>query len=328
MAESRSRGSGRTFLVLAFGPPALSLAILAISEACTDRFAALQFLWWIPRVALAVLMLAWLLAAFALASALGRGARDLRRLGAALVIVVAVGAIVLSRDWGLPAGRPADAFRLAHWNGNWVRDEVARAAVDALLAVDADAIVITDPGELFFDAGDRRMQEAGYRIVPVGRFALCTRVPVVEARPLIASRQRSVSRLRLLTRTGTLVIEVVDLPSAASLPRWEIVRTLAADLATLRPDAPDVFIGDFNITRGSASLRLLAPDHRDSFIESGTGWGGTFRRERPFLAIDLTLVGPRWRSLRSEVVDFGFGRHRAQVTDLVREDRDAPDDPR
>lgn len=322
-ARSRSvptaHGPGRGFAWFAVGPAVLLLALLALSELLTDRFAATQLLWWTPRILLVLAALGWLALGAGLASLLGRPAGDWARLGRASAAALAIGALVVARDWGLPMQRPAGAFRLVHWNGSWVSNERAVETVSALLALEADAIVITDPGSAFVRGGRRRMREAGYAIVEAGRFVLCARVPVVEARPIIASRERYVSRLALATPAGPLSIEAVDLPSSAASPRWLLARSLAADLAAVRGAPPDAYVGDFNITRGSASLSEFAPDHRDAFREAGVGWGGTFSREWPLLAIDLALVAPPWRAVRSEVIDFGFGRHRAQVVDLRRD---------
>ena len=304
--------------MMAIAPPALVLAALGVSELLTDRIATLQYLWWTPRIALVAVALLWLGIALA-AAVLRRAAGDRRRLSWWLVATVLVGVAVLSRDWGLSSGRPADSFRLAHWNANWVHGADAIRAADELLDLEADAIVLTDPGTTLVGEGGRRLRAAGYETVVAGRFALCSRVPIREARPLLASRERFVSRLTLSTRFGPLVVEAVDLPSDAAAPRWLLARSLAADLEALRGAPPDVYVGDFNITRGSASLLQLAPDHRDAFREAGCGWGGTFRRDWPFLAIDLTLVAWPWRAERSETIDLGVGRHRAQATDLVRE---------
>jgi len=47
---------------------------------------------------------------------------------------------------------------------------------------------------------------------------------------------------------------------------------------------------------------------------------GPYPRVRPLVAIDQILVRAPWSAARAEVLDPGFGRHRAVVADLVRLD--------
>ena len=314
MAELRE--SGWSGLRVAKFPAVLALAVLLFSDVVTDSWALLQGLWWVPRLLLALPALLWLIGLFLFARLLRRDKVESRRLLRWMALALLFVVVHLFRVWGFPAERRADSLRLVHWNACFISESEAVEAVNRILALDADVIILTDAGAPTLGVGVQRFGAAGYQIDSPGRFTVLSRLPVVEARPLIASRSRFVSRVQLLTPKGDLSIEAVDLPSMPSLPRAITVRSLVADLAQVRSSLPDVLVGDFNITRGSASLSALAPDAHEAFATAGTGWGGSFPRAWPLWPIDLTLVRSPWQAVRSQIVDFGFGRHRVQIVDL------------
>ena len=300
-------------------PLVLLLGLLVVSQVLTDRVGFLQFLWWVPR------FVYWAPACAGFAMLLGwaawrgwpRGER--RWLTVWLAVALALAAFTSRNDWGPPRARSAGAFRFAHWNACWVEKQHAEWAVDAILSFNADAVLLTDPGAAFSEGGAQRLEDAGFRIVRAGSFAMVSRVPVTEARPVYQARGRSMARFALATASGPLRIDAVDLPSETTLPRYMSVRTFVGAIEELRGEPADLIAGDFNITRGSASLQLLVEGARDAFSDAGSGWGGTYPRRLPLFAIDLTHVRPPWRAVWADVVDPGFERHCAQRVDLVRE---------
>ncbi len=294
------------------------LALLIVSQVLTDRLPALQVLWWIPRVLLAAPLVAGFAVLLACAMRWRWGAVEVKRLRVWLGISVAAALICVASDWGLPRVRPDGGFRLAHWNACYPERQDARYAVDTILGFDADAVVITDPGLTFVDDGIERLRAAGYGVLRAGSFAIVARVPVLEALPKFDSRERHLTQFALDTKFGRLWIHAVDMPSSPTLPRYPLVRSLVAETAALAIEPADIIVGDFNITRGSASLKLLTGDAREAFATAGTGWGGTYPRRFPLWGIDLMHVRAPWVALRSEIVDPGFGRHRAQIVDLTK----------
>lgn len=293
-------------------------AAFVVSEILTDRVASLQRLWWIPRppFALACVLL------LALGAALAPHAGRLRRV-LALLAVASVGlfAQALSRDFGLPRPRPSAAgvVRIVHWNAAYLSPSAAGRAVEALLAIDPDAVVVSNPGQLLHSGRGLVVQERGYEVTSAGFFLVLSRIPCTEARPIVASaRGARASRFALASRFGAITLEAIDLPSDPDMGRFAAIEDFSSELSRQRGAPPDIFVGDFNITRGSASLETLAPDARDAFRDAGAGLGYTFPRERPWLAIDLALVRPPWVAMRAEIVDPGVGRHRMQAVDLIR----------
>lgn len=312
-----------TLLRCAKLPGIAALFCLVVSDVLTDSVAALQWLWWVPRYMLATAAFLWIVSVLAWAAWISQDKTEARRSAiwsgvAALLLLVSFG-----RVWGLPRSRPEDSLRLIHWNASQLDADFAPEAVRQLQELDPDIVLFTDTSPALAQACHRAFVPAGFRVESSGKFIAFSRMPIDEARALVASRDRFVSRFQFETPRGDLVIEPIDLPSRTTLPRYILLRSLRADILAVREASnlsdPDVFCGDFNIPRGSASLELIVAGSREAFATAGTGWGASFPRDWAFLSIDLTFVRPPWRTLRSEIVDFGFGRHRVQVVDLARD---------
>jgi endonuclease/exonuclease/phosphatase family metal-dependent hydrolase len=312
-----------TLLRCAKIPAILAMFCLVVSDVLTDSVAALQWLWWVPRYALASGAFLWIAAVLACAVWIARDKAETRRAGVWSAIAALLVLVSFSRVWGLPRGRPADALRVIHWNASQLHADFAPEAAAQLQALNPDIIIFTDTSPGLAQECHRVFVPQGYRVESAGKFIAFSRVPMAEARALVASRDRYVSRFRFETPLGDLVVEPIDLPSRTTLPRYVLVRSLRADVMKVRDEAklgePDIMCGDFNIPRGSASLDLIVPNSREAFAAAGTGWGASFPRDWAWLSIDLTFVRAPWRPLRSEIVDFGFGRHRVQVVDLARD---------
>ena len=311
-------------------PALAALAVALYSELATDRVAATQILWWIPRPMLTIPALAWLLALVVLTAWVARRSERLRdaarvetrRLWWWSAAALAFAAALALRDWRPARAAEAargDALRVVHWNAACLALGASAGALESLLATDADVLIVTDQCWMLSKGGAGLVQSRGYAIAQAGKFTAFSRVPVREARPLFASRGRSIGRFAFAAPTGELVVDAVDLPSETTLPRAQMMRTLVAELSPVEASKPDLYIGDFNITRGSASLATLASEHRDAFLVAGSGWGGSYPRTAPFWAIDLALVRAPWTASRYEIIDLGVGRHRAQWVELVRE---------
>jgi endonuclease/exonuclease/phosphatase (EEP) superfamily protein YafD len=288
------------------------LCVLVGSQLLTDRVGFLQWVWWIPRVFLAVPLVLGCVILW-----LGSSGAERRLHGRLAAAALAVALFTTWSDWGLPKQRPDGGTRVVFWNVCYADRADSAQGIEFLLSLDADVMVLTDPGLLFAGGGSELLIQRGYTIATPGRFAVAARIPLVEAVPLYATRHRALSRIGLEASGRALVIDAVDLPSETTLHRYPSMRAFAGAIEPLREKPADVTVGDFNITRGSASIGLVAPGTREAFAEAGVGWGGTYSRTRPFLAIDQMMVADTWTAARAEVIDPGLGRHRALVVDLV-----------
>jgi hypothetical protein len=312
-----------TLLRCAKIPAAVAILCLLVSDFLTDSVTALQWLWWVPRYLLASGAFLWIAAVFVCAAWIARDKAEARRAGVWSAVAALLVLVSFARLWGLPSERSADALRIIHWNASQLHADFAPEAARQLRELDPDIFIFTDTSPGLAQECHRVFVPEGYRVESAGKFIAFSRAPVGEARALVASRDRYVSRFRFETSQGELVVEPIDLPSRTTLPRYVLMRSLRADLVKVREDAklgePDMMCGDFNIPRGSASLELIIPEAHEAFAVAGTGWGASYPRSWAFLGIDLTLVRLPWRPVRSELVNFGFGRHRVQVVDLMRD---------
>jgi hypothetical protein len=146
------------------------------------------------------------------------------------------------------------------------------------------------------------------------------------------------------TPAKSSIVQVLDLPSDLSLLRWDVTAKARQTLdhfagTVFVPDSldrwvpetpppespqagfpqPDVVIGDFNIPRGAASLRILSRGFASAFDQAGRGYMASYPRRRPLFHIDQTFLGPGLRAFQYRLMDLDAGAHRAQVVDIARD---------
>lgn len=278
----------------------------------TDRWTWSQWIWWFPWLGYALACVPALVA-----SLVDRGGSRRRFRRGAVVSAVVISAVGLVRDVGLtarPAARP-ETVRIVQWNASWVDAGPAADPSSAILALDADLVVLSNPWQ-FFRSRRGAWAEQGYDVVQTGTFAFASRRPILEARPLPAPAGCFLAIVRIDAGLGwprPLTLLAVDLPSAPQASRRELATRLAAWTTALDLPPIDAVLGDFNITRGSGSLAVAFPDHREAFGEAGSGWGASFEEPRPLFHIDLLLAGPDVRVAWCRLWTVG-PRHRAQET--------------
>lgn len=166
------------------------------------------------------------------------------------------------------------------------------------------------------------------------------------------------------------VVWLMDLPSDPTLSRQNVTRQALAAMdawkgvATVRvppdpnkPDAPaewanvsaeqlgrkgfptpDLVIGDFNIPRGSRSLKNLVGDMANAYDQAGAGYTATYPRKVPFAQldgpglisfvrwlvpsdvpvfhIDQAFVAPGLHATRYRTMNLGYGTHWAQLVEV------------
>lgn len=167
-----------------------------------------------------------------------------------------------------------------------------------------------------------------------------------------------------------LVVWIIDLPSDISLPRMRVTRNAASAIASLGAapmeyqagqwvstgarvpfPEPDVIVGDFNIPRGSASLRELVANAVDAYDVAGSGYAATFPSGeqvalsalakdperapfhkrilarllgRPWWKLDHAFVNAGCRVSGYRILDPGSGTHRLQMLDVRAANAVAP----
>lgn len=122
------------------------------------------------------------------------------------------------------------------------------------------------------------------------------------------------------------VIWFLDLPSDVRLPR-RLVAQRALDrideMGGLDEWPPAIVAGDFNITRGSYTLSMLAPGMTHAYNHAGAGDASTWPAGRfPIVHIDHILLAPWLRSTAYRVEDRGLGSHLLQDARIAPADLD------
>lgn len=154
-----------------------------------------------------------------------------------------------------------------------------------------------------------------YTVIHQNPFTVLTRLPVIEARPLVSHEH---SRIALLILDATemlgrdLVIYAIDLPSNPRMSRANLTAEVRQFLEDADAPPPDLVIGDCNMTRPSASLGALFPAMHHAFTDGGHGYAASYHRAFPLYHIDHVLLTDDLRSPRYDLLDPGFGRHLAQ----------------
>lgn len=288
---------------------------------------------WIPDWAWAGLVL--------LPAALGLGLSCLlprRRLIGAVIAIAAVVPPVAGtfrRDLGWSGDPPSPAIRIVYLNAQDPPAQRVEAQLDALLGLDADLVVVVNPGWIP-PAWRRRVQGEGEgeggEQADAEPWSVQWRSPVMVASPhgpsvlrtLVAKDGVRAVRLEpppvIAERLGSRPILIVDLPSDPALDRDVIADTLLTGLNRADVDGLAEFglvLGDFNMTpRTPAFARLRGP--LDDLVSTrGRGWTATWPRERPLLRIDQVL-GRSEPASSIRTFDPGWGGHRGFVMELGR----------
>jgi len=337
----------------------LSLKIVAFTIACTlaaivlawligrvasDRWLWSQWLSWIPTPApLLASVLGLLLAARPAKSARRRNRLAMRW---AVVLVLITGYFGLIEHHMLrKAGTRTDGVKIVHWNmSQWKYQRVEQFA-EALTSLEGDLIVVSGIDQVSGEPLVRQWLNGRRGAAWSYPFTVFSKLPIRELQPLIQSDGIVITLLmvdlplstgqtgnadpadsthELIAAPGQLVLYLVDLPSERNRPRARIAQQVRELLAALPepPPAPDVVLGDFNMTRMSHSMRVAFPNMHHAYDDAGAGYAATFHRDWPYFQIDHILLAGKMRAVRYEILDPGVGRHFAQAAWIRSEDQD------
>lgn len=308
-------------LLVAVATVAACLVCLAwlVGRITSDRYGWTQWLLWIPTPGVMVAAGVGL----AVACRPSGTARPRRRrvivwaaIGAAIIVYFAV---FEHRFLPRPTGGEG-ALRLVHGSVQAGGRQVVSRFGESMIEIDGDVTIINSvlPNR---GVGRLRDQLQGLGTSAVAwPFVLITRLPILEARPLVANAELRVAVFRVdatSTLGRILTVYAVDLPSEPRRPRAEVARDLRRILDQVVSEPPDVVVGDFNMTRSSAAMAIAFPDLEHAYDQAGWGYAASFRRGFPLYHIDHTLIDTTVRAVGYELVDIGMGRHLVQVVELV-----------
>lgn len=328
MSERRRRVLRFLLLIPVRGVELAAFAVAAawlIGRVLSDRTAWSQFLLWIPTPAL--------LAALALGAATallrrrcgtraGRRRRTTRAIawGAALLLALPAFALVEHRFLRIPPAQPSGLLVL-QWTLAQPLDDAEEANLVAVVEREnPDVVLVTNAGYAAWKKEIRAWLGEGRRPVGLTPFAIATRLPVRRL-GYVAKTEDGVAivavEIDATERIGRpLLVLLVDLPSDPRIPRGALARRVRGYIDHWREEsgaaAPDLVVGDFNMTRGSAAVETIAPGMRHAFLVGGHGYGATFPHEWPLWHIDQLLLAPTLDCSRYDVLPVGPARHRAQ----------------
>ncbi len=282
-----------------------------IGRIASDRYAWSQWLLWIPTpVAIAAGLL----------GALGSlGHRRLILVWAIVAVLIAAYFTGFEHRLIRAHGTESSGLRIAFWNGTTSSDGDHTKLNDALLALDADLMILTNAGHHHrYERLTASLGDDGKRI-GFQPFMIFTRLPLLEYRSLVSNDGIEVRHL-LLDATAQIGREVsiyaIDLPSDPRIGRMNVAKRLRSLLASADGPPPDIVIGDFNMTRGGAALHTAFPDLQHAYDQAGHGYGATYPRAFPLYHIDHVLLDETLQAQDYRLVNPGVGRHVIQVTQV------------
>lgn len=295
-----------------------ALICLAWAVGCllNDRWAWSQWLWWMPAPVALAGALVWLASARLLAPG---SFRRWASIAGGVSLAIAAGATMRSFSLANHA-HGASSLHLVCWNARWPGEQ-ARASAQALTPWAGRVMIISNPGRIAEHASI--WMRDGEQRAEAGTFLLTGPVRVIEARPVVQGDDGFATLFRFeAPGTGATSVLAIDLPSNPFRPRYASLARFAAQVrASADLETVDLIVGDFNCTRGSASIHDAFPGFTDAWSDAGQGWGGSWPRDRPILHIDLALVSPRMRAERCELHDPGVGHHRLNALSCSRTQR-------
>jgi len=297
---------------------AAAFVVLAWSAGCllNDRWAWSQWMWWVPAPVALVAALAWVACAPFLAR--GTPRRWVTIVGWS-ALVIAAGATMRSLRLIDRAHGP-DSLHIACWNARWPGEQ-APASAQALVPWAGRVIIVSNPGRMAEHASI--WMRGGEQLAEAGTFLLTGPVKVIEARPVVQGDDGFATLFRFEARgTGQTSVLAIDLPSSPTRARYVAMGRFAAQVrAAVDLRTVDLIVGDFNCTRGSASVHDAFPGFSDAWSLVGQGWGASWPRKTPILHIDLALASERVRVERCELHDPGVGHHRLNTLSCTRLER-------
>jgi hypothetical protein len=213
-------------------------------------------------------------------------------------------------------------FRIMHWNPSLSENDNAGALSQTVVDLNADITILTNAPAAPWEKPVRRWLGPQRLPVVVFPFSVITKLPILEIRRVVAARQMHATLMRFDATQPLgreLTILAVDLPSDPERSRMDTAKQLRTWLDEANLPPIDIMLGDFNMTRDSASLHTIAPGYRDAFDEAGAGYGATYPRKTPWLHIDHMLIAGDIKPLSYCILDPGAGTHRLQMMTIKAE---------
>lgn len=293
----------------------LLAVVWLLGQFVSDRWLWSQWLLWIPAFAfIAFLFLA------TIALILSRDKQKSIFLGSIFLLCTAWFLFVENRVFSITT-KHGD-LRIVGWTMSHAKKNVASLSAKIIVQLDADITLLTHGWHVRGEPAIKEWREGKTKRLISGPFTLLTTLRPIEVKVLVASAGIYISLYRLDTTEQLgkeLVMYAVDLPVNLKESRGEVVRRAKKLLLQADAPAPDIVVGDFNMTRNSNSLQRFFPELTDAWDDVGIGWSYSYHRAFPLFHIDHMLLRDTLHPVTYELINPEFGRHCIQVLELNSE---------
>ena len=283
-----------------------------LGEFLSDRWGWSQWIAWIPTLALLIVVICATSVAIVSKS----------KLQSILLSVIACSLFIwfsTVENRLFTTNNKTGDLRIVSWTMSHSKKSSSFESAQELIRLDGDLTLLSHG---WFVRGEPIIKEwlgSGGRKVTSGPFTLLTKQKVLNVQALIASDGIFISMFEIDT-TPTLgrpiVLWGVDLPSSFRDTKMEIAKRARRLLDTQQALPPDIVIGDFNMTRNSASIKSLFPTLHDACDQGGVGWLDSYPMSFPLYHIDHVLLADSLRAPSYTLTNPRIGRHRVQITEL------------
>lgn len=210
-------------------------------------------------------------------------------------------------------------LRIVSWTMSHSKKSSSFESAELLIDLDGDLTLLSHGWYVRGEPIVKDWLGSGGRKVTNGPFTLLTKQKVLNVQTLVASDGIFVSMFEIDT-TPTLgkpiILWAVDLPSSFRDSKMEIAKRAKRLLYTQQVAPPDIVIGDFNMTRNSASIKTIFPDLHDASDQGGVGWLASYPMSFPLYHIDHVLLADSLYASSYRLINPRIGRHRVQITEL------------
>lgn len=322
-AKERRRGAlhtvGALLAVLLTLIASIVLLAWLTGRLASDRFLWSQWLLWIPTP------VALIAAALGMVGSLRPAKRNRTRTRRALawaVVGIAVGVHFAFFEHRLFAGAEEnqDGLRLVHWNMTHLQYGDNDRHVEQVIAMNGDVTVLTNAGPARYDRRFVAWLGDSYHSLTLGPFTVLSRHPITSSTVLGDEDLINVASITVEVAdeaSREISILMIDLPSDPYVRRSELAVAVRRLLEDSQAPPSDIVLGDFNLTRGSTSLKRMFPQMHHAYDDAGRGLGASFPRRRPIVHIDHVLLAEELRATAYRLVNPGVSRHRAQIAHVV-----------
>lgn len=283
-----------------------------LGELLSDRWFWSQWIAWIPT-----LVLLFVVVAAAIVAIISRSILQSLLLVVATSVLFCWFAVVENHLFS--TNLEAGDLRIVSWTMSHSKKSVSYESAETLIELDGDLTLLTHG---WYVRGEPIVKEwlgsTGRRVIN-GPFTLLTKLKPLNVQTLVASDSIFISMFEIDATPvlgRSIVIWAVDFPSGFQVSKMEIAERARRLLETIDVPLPDIVIGDFNMTRNSASIKTLFPTLHDASDDGGFGWIASYPMSFPLYHIDHVLLEDSLRAQSYHLINPHIGRHRVQITEI------------